>query len=433
MLLSANMRLDFIVDILLVTAIFEKIRYSVFDLFTVIAIAFVFAVGIMALRNKIILRDSSIKVLYFSKIAIFFLYIMQIMLVVFDGRDAIFDQYYKGLLVHGVSNVFLVLATIYYLSIYSKIDTDTLLKKFAKVGFVNIVYNVIQYFNRDIDDIIFIKTLHSSVSRYGTDAYGSGVGRLTGLFTDSNNNAAFLILYFMIVFILMKGTKGKKSFLLYLLLMVTALELVLTYSRTGWLGIAFCIVCIFFKEGLLKNTKLLVVIVAGIMLGIYAYNNIFVFHEIMTARLAGLGAENSHLVAARDTLGIIAQSPIFYILGVGINCLSVHYEVLYGRVGMKAHSLYLQALCETGVIGLFLTLLFWGTLFYMSYKASKSENKLYGIPISVIGFLIINLTYDSAFQSLSFWVLTLVVITYRDKYLDFLSKKSSTNELEYRR
>ncbi|SEQ24271.1 O-Antigen ligase [Lachnospiraceae bacterium RM5] len=410
--------IDFMIDILLILAMFEKIQYSVFKLFDLLAIVFVMVVGLILLRDKVLIRDNNIKIFTLAKLALLFLYVLQGSIVLIDGSADIFDQYYKGILTSGIMNTFVVFCTTIYLSVYYKTGIEQLLIKFAKIGGINIIYNVIQYFNRNIDDTIFIRILHSSVSRYGTDAYGAGVGRLTGLFTDSNNNAAFLLIYFIVIYILIKDSIGKKRFFLNCLLVLSGLELILTYSRTGWLGLAFCIVFIMFKEGLFKNIKLVLLIIVGFALGIYAYQNSFVFNQVMTARLSGLNGENSHLEAARNVLGIIQQSPIYLLIGVGVNCLSVHYEALYGRVGMKAHSLYLQVLCEEGIVGLILTLIFWGMLFYMTYKVAMCEKKLYGLPIIVATFLVMNLTYDSAFQPIYFWILTLAIIAYREKVLD---------------
>lgn len=411
--------LDFFIDFLLIAAIFEKIQYSLFTLFDILSIIFVVCICVLGLTKKIILRDSKIKILYVAKLLMLVLYILQGVLILVDGRAEMFDQYYKGMLVSGVLNIFVVLTTIYYMSVFCEISTNNLFKKFVRIGSINVIYNVIQYFNQNIDYTLFVRLLRSSVTRYGTDAYGAGIGRLTGLFTDSNNNAAFLLIYFMIVFIVMRETKsGKKRAIYYLLLAITSLELILTYSRTGWLGMAVCVAFIFFKEGLFKNIKLVLLIIFGISVGIYAFKNSFVFHQVMTARVSSLNSNNSHLVAARDVLGIVNQSPVFYFIGVGINCLSVYYEVLYGRVGMKAHSLYLQVLCESGIIGLVLTFMFWGIIFIMAYKVSKTEFKFYGIPIVVFCFLIINLTYDSAFQPIYYWILAMTIIPYKERCLD---------------
>ena len=413
--------IDLMIDILLIFALFEKIQYSVFKLFDIISILFVLMVGFVFYKYKVIIRDNNIKLLIVAKVALLLLYVSQGILVSIDGRDEILDQYFKGMLTSGVKNTLFIVCAIIYISVYYKASIRQLLIKLAKIGSINIVYNLLQLFITNIDEIIFKGILHSSVSRYGTDAYGAGVGRLTGLFTDSNNNAAFLLLYFVVIYMLLKESTGKKRVFLIVLLLSCSLELILTYSRTGWLGFVFCVFLILLKEGFFQNTIFVIFIIIGIGLGLYFYQNSFVFHQVMTARLSGLNENNSHLEAARNVFEIVEQSIIYPLIGVGINCLSVHYEALFGRVGMKAHSLYLQVFCESGIIGLTLTLLFWGLLFYCSYKAYKVDEKVFGIPMIVATFLVINITYDSAFQPMFFWVLILAIVSYKEKVLDHIN------------
>lgn len=408
-----NKQINWIFVLLLITAIFEKIQYSSFKLYTIIGFVFIGLMVVHSSTNTYKAEKVEVRLIFF-KLTLFAIYCLQGIWVMVDGSSDIYDQYFKGFLTSGLYGITFDVMLILYLFHVSDLDIKRLFEKLIKIGSINIIYNLIQYVDKDIDSAIFIRFLHSDVIRYGTDVYGAGVGRLTGLFTDSNNNAAFLIIFFMIAFYLEKNTRGKKKIIYYVLMGVSALEIVLTYSRTGIIGLAICLLFIFFKEGLFRNWKLLLMILAGIALAIYTFRNNAIFNDLILARIRELGAGNSHIVAAENAIEIVKLSPIYILMGVGVNCLSVYYERLFGLVGFKAHSLYLQVFAEDGVIGLFVTLLFWVTIVIITLRAVKINKAFYVIPIIALSFLAMNITYDSAFQPICSWIIAIGVISYKE-------------------
>lgn len=389
------------------------------------------AMSIIIKRKQFIIHSRKIAI-YYVLLAMHLLFYFIQFIFIDHSNINVMDQYPKGLVVV-VVNFAISTFIIVSIDIYSNIiNLYMLLKILRNIGMINILYNVIQIIFPEID-FYFILLTRSTVSRYGVEKYGGSIGRLTGLFTDSNNNAAFLVLYFWIVFCLIKlkqsdGIKGGTFD--YCLMFLCVLEVVMTYSRTGIIALAISMGIIFLKEGLFKNKILMTFCIFIVALLIYLYFNSEVFYDIISVRLSGIInlRNNTHFRLATTALEVFMGKFSTIAFGVGFNCLSCYYGILIHDFTMKAHSIYLQTLAEEGIIGFSLLIARYALLICMltkSYKKTvkRSEKNFWFYFISMVFvFYIMNATYDSAVQGMFSWIVFLVLFAesapYSQKYYE---------------
>lgn len=188
-------------------------------------------------------------------------------------------------------------------------------------------------------------------------------GRLLSTFFDPNFTGAFLSLTFALGF-----TKiGKVSFrLLFPIMLILALAILLTFSRSSWMLLGI-IILVF---GFFKKPSLILVSIA---LGLSAY---LIVPRIQT-RIAGITdpADSAHfrILSWKNTLEIVSEN-IF--TGIGFNAFryaQVEFgffswqDPLGGHAGAGSDSSLLLVLATTGVVGLFLYICIFGYLLYHAY------------------------------------------------------------------
>ena len=340
-------------------------------------------------------------------------------LVIIDHGDAFLSQYIKGL-------IELLLFILVFLGIYQflllkskRVSMVEFLDLVCIVGAVNVGYNIIQLVNNDVDSQ-FVELIHSEVTRYGLDEYGH-LGRLTGLFTDSNNNGAFLVLTIIIIlyrFRVNTNVSNQYKLALYVLMVLSSIMLVLTFSRTAWIGMFVFLVMYFVHYSFTSRLKLLVIGSIIVIVGMYYYNVSPDFSSVINERLKTISITNfendSHFSVMIEAINIWFSSTIVFVFGTGINCLSVYYQNYYNRAGYKAHSYYLQNFSELGLLGGIIVIAFLAHLFRIARASNNKDISFFGKAL-LISFAFMNFTYDSMVQPLFYIViLTIIMGSFQD-------------------
>lgn len=215
-------------------------------------------------------------------------------------------------------------------------------------------------------------------------------------FPHPNVFAGFLLFNIFIIYFLLKKSKGDEKILLYLLLFVSFLAFVLTFSRSAFLAI-FGGLLVYFT---LSNLKIDLKKMGFIALLIVVVFSFFDLNSVFLSRANLIGSESSS--ERIELLRVSKYMVLDNYLGVGVgNFTDVMQEYSQDKLMpwefQPVHNIYMLILNEQGILSLFLYLF----LFYYiaSYLlAKKTDFNLILISIG-FSFLIIGF-FDHYFISL---------------------------------
>jgi putative inorganic carbon (HCO3(-)) transporter len=244
-------------------------------------------------------------------------------------------------------------------------------------------------------------------------------GRIFSTFENSNAYAQVIVMmapFFVSVFLSAKGFKKKLIFLLAFLPLM--LSLVMTLSRTGWLGFAVSVLVFLF---LVRKSLILLLI----LLGILAYPFL---PEFIQRRLASITNLQDSSTSTRFDI-IKTMWPMikdFWLTGLGlgheaIQNITLRYTIYTKTVPLHFHNLYLQVWLETGILGILSFLGFIANLLKRALRViyDKDEdpylqNTLKAGIASICGALTISLAEHAWFYlrvMLIFWLVIGLMIT----------------------
>ncbi|WP_213974755.1 O-antigen ligase family protein, partial [Tepidanaerobacter acetatoxydans] len=201
--------------------------------------------------------------------------------------------------------------------------------------------------------------------------------------------------------------KFRQKFLLTIVLGISTLCLVLTFSRGAWLGLAVAVLAF----ALIKEPKLLILL---LILAILAP---MFLPSVVTNRIASIGSLEDSSNAYRITIWIAALRMMknYWLNGVGLGSTafaSVYRDyMIAGASAIHAHNLYLEVGLEMGILGLFalLWMAFRGFSEALIYVESNSKMSfvLAGIVAGLVGHLFHGL-FDYVWYSprivMAFWM-----------------------------
>ena len=409
----------------LLTSVLEKLSYNIAgwgcNIYTMATpIVFVFLVISYCMQGKKILINQYTK-MFFGYYVIYILYVL-FQFVIIDADAATRTQCLKGL-IELLVNFCAFINVVMFLGIYEDgLNFNQVAETFLYITFLNEVYCLVQYIIPDIDAII-IDFLNSEAKRYGMDAYGS-VHRTTGFFIESNFNGAFLVMGFINALYLIgvynrNSIRSKKIFAS----VVGILALVfcfMTLSLTSYIGLAafaFYKLCKSrwkYKKRILGG---LFVLVVTIIL-VYLFND--TVRTVVNVKLSIFSSfeklqNSSHFRIAIEAIEIYAMSFRNIIFGTGLNCLNVQFQKVFGYSMMKAHSYYLQNLCELGIIGVGIV------VYYIKLLLKKNVNKMDESSLQevmIFTMLMMNFTYDSFFRPFNIiFIIYALLINKNRKYV----------------
>jgi hypothetical protein len=404
--------------ILLFTTILEKLQWTILGLRCNIFMLYGIVFCILTfLTKRVKFRSTNRKILLVFLLELFYI-ICQTPLIIFSDYD-LQSQFLKGMAFFSAESFILIFMT-RYIENTKNITFNDIIKYVYGISICNIVYCIIQRFNPDIDNIL-VTFFQSTVTRYGLDLYGA-LGRITGLFTDSNNNGVFLVFTFCIAIYLynISYENHRKGFAHfgYLLASLSSLVLiVMTFSRTASIGIMVVILMMTFHYNLNKKVQLFILF----FIGMYIFSSYYLTNDYFAAmiddRLSSMDINeifnNSHVSVLLAAFSIYFSSILIFLFGTGYNCLHIYYTLFTQFPDFKAHSYFVQTLVELGIPGLIICL----SLFVILFKIISSGNKYPALRqkcflmrcILISGF-IMNCTYDSFNQPSLFIVLALFMV-----------------------
>ncbi len=170
---------------------------------------------------------------------------------------------------------------------------------------------------------------------------------------------------------------NKNKFWLMLWL-IGAFGLLLSLSRSGWIGLFFALLTYIFFAGN-KKTRLLLGALA-LVAGLTVYANPFL-KERLTAPLQGEKSSTSRLTLWQSGIAAIKESPIF---GLGLGGYAREYKRIIQDQSLPnhnyPHNIFLNFWTETGILGLFSVLII---IFSAIYKGLTDHKNLIGLSVAI--------------------------------------------------
>lgn len=163
-----------------------------------------------------------------------------------------------------------------------------------------------------------------------------------------------------------------------MLWLIGAFGLLLSLSRSGWIGLFFALLTYIFFAGN-KKTRLLLGALA-LVAGLTVYANPFL-KERLTAPLQGEKSSTSRLTLWQSGIAAIKESPIF---GLGLGGYAREYKRIIQDQSLPnhnyPHNIFLNFWTETGILGLFSVLII---IFSAIYKGLTDHKNLIGLSVAI--------------------------------------------------
>ncbi|HRN96404.1 MAG TPA: O-antigen ligase family protein [Candidatus Levybacteria bacterium] len=245
-----------------------------------------------------------------------------------------------------VSSLYLVRLTMYLLlipivsSLFSKKDVSWILSVIALSIGVIVVGGLAQYFlYPDLRNLMYL----------GWDEH---LYRVFSSFLDPNFASVIFVILFWIVVILTQQKKQKDflSYVWYVLVVLTSIAILLTYSRTGyvaWVGSILVFVMI------TRKIKFFLILIACMLLGIVFLPKNLQSEGVNLFRTASVF---SRIESYQTAFSIVQKNPVF---GVGFNTyryaqeknISQQNSISRSHAGAGVSNSYLFVLATTGIVG----------------------------------------------------------------------------------
>ncbi len=266
------------------------------------------------------------------------------------------------------------------------------------------------------------------------EAVRMGFGAVLGL--HGNNLADFYIATYPLI---LAYTFAKKNLLLITALVLSLVTVGILYSRSAYAVVIVCTALFFLVS---RRAVWIPAISAAVFMG---YS--LIPQSIVQRALTGLDSTNLNDVSAGRTSDIWAPllneylgQPLKMIFGsgrYGIMSTDAFIDGVILRVN-HAHSMYLDMIMDSGIIGLAFFLIFFALIFYgfvKSHPQIKDRNFLhimYGVEISMVAFMFRGISDSFFFPALTNTYLWIVMaiglsITYMYKNKDGLQEAQVSN------
>jgi len=296
--------------------------------------------------------------------------------------------------------VFVLFAIVLQNAVTTKKHTDTLIYLLVAVGAIVGIYGIYQYvFGAD-----------GAEAWLDVDMFDTFSTRVYSTLENPNVLAEYLLLIIPLAAVGVLTSKSQSGKIYSAIAAgIMVLCMLLTYSRGGWLGLIFA-VAVFLV--LMDRRFIILGIIAAIAL-------LLVLPESVMSRFTSIGNTSDGSTSYRLAIwmGTLAMLMDYWFCGIGPG--SSAFNMVYPSYSYNAataqhsHNLYLQIVCDSGVVGIviFVALLFvfFKTTCGALSRATDRSNRLRLIAVisGMLGFLLQGMT-DFSFYNyrvmLIFWV-----------------------------
>jgi len=276
----------------------------------------------------------------------------------------------------------------------------------------NALYGVVQYvlgtrFDVNLDryliDPFFPGSASSGLNLYATVAVTQPDGtvirepvyRITALTNDPNHIGVMLAIPIVIVLALATEAVRKRALALACLAVALTGALALSQSRSGLVGLAagLLFLAATLRTRLVRGPLAWPALAALVVGAVVILTRLDYWRGVLSKRLNPDTPGSSIHTKIYDTIpDVLGNHPLF---GLGLNTFARYYEGISGRVGFGPHSLYVQALTETGLLGaagVVILLAFTGRCLYRAWVAGEQAIAA-GLGAAIVATLAANVFY----------------------------------------
>ncbi|MBR4030868.1 MAG: O-antigen ligase family protein, partial [Clostridia bacterium] len=299
--------------------------------------------------------------------------------------------------------VYIAFMLVYYLIVRLINSKEKLVKAFSLLTVASLVcslYGIYQYFNPAELQVWQDSEMFSEIS-----------GRIVSFFENPNVYGEYLILIIMINVALFATLKRPLLKICTLILLaLSGLCMILTYSRGCWIGIALAVALFLF---IYSKKVFLLFAVLGVV-------GLFFLPESVMTRLLSIGnlADSSTSYRVYIWQGTMNMLKDFWVTGIGVGTSAFnHVYPIYAFGAISAphpHNLYLLLLSEMGILGLLvfvvLMIMMLKKLFVTANKSKDKTISAYSAALfsALVGFLVQGI-FDNVWYNyrvfLLFWII----------------------------
>lgn len=297
-------------------------------------------------------------------------------------------QFAKGFVIWGLWMA-VAIAAVVHLTARGRELYGRALTAFIAGFAVNAVYGVVQYvlgtrFDVNLDEYLidpfFPGSASSGLNLYATVAVTQADGtvvrepvyRITALTNDPNHIG--ILLTIPIVLVLALATDAIRRHALALASLAVALTgaLALSQSRSALVGLVagLLFLAVTLRTRLVRGPLAWPAVIAGAVGVLVIVSRLDYWRGVLDKRLNPDTPGSSIHTKIYGTIGdVLSDHPLF---GLGLNTFAEYYEDVTGRIGFGPHSLYVQALTETGLLGaagVLVLLVFTGSCLLRTWRA----------------------------------------------------------------
>lgn len=231
-----------------------------------------------------------------------------------------------------------------------------------------------------------------------------GECRVAGFLVDPNAYGGLLVLVLMLHLLTRSGRPLVQGMAGTLLTATLAMGVLLTYSRSAWIGLAAALVIILLlRPSAAFRLALVALLAIGVVLWLFGSDYLDVMHD-MAFREAQV---ESRVVSMQDALAMLNESPA---IGIGLGVYGEHE-------GMIIHNTPVWILTECGLLGLIVFMGFAGWFVLrgrMAYLATNARNKpmVLALVLGHIAMLGLSLGIEALYQRHWWMLMALIASSY---------------------
>jgi len=194
-----------------------------------------------------------------------------------------------------------------------------------------------------------------------------------GIFANPNEMAYCLVILIPVAVMLARGIRVPLRLLTWLMVAVFTVAIYLSFSRGSLIGLAAVGAYMGFRQkSALARAAVIGLVLAGALAGSLYWSRDAGFKDVEAD-----ANFQERLTTYQVAWAMYSHSLVF---GVGLNCSSIAWPLyaptpqLSHHKWLITHNTFIEALSETGTVGFFFLISFFGAVLFRAWKSSRNEN-----------------------------------------------------------
>lgn len=226
-----------------------------------------------------------------------------------------------------------------------------------------------------------------------------GIWRAGGAYFDPNIWATMLLLGFMFsLYMFNKNKEVNRKLFYFFSIGLIGSGIILSFSRSGFLVFSFLIILLILEKWKVKGIAASLIILLTLVTLIYTLPYFVRYKTILNAIIRGEFLD----LSMRERINLLKLSLQLFkkhpITGIGIGNFLEYSSALSSRAKL-VHSMYLEILCETGILGAIFFVFIILNNAYRLYKLRHKNTIYYYLWYALLGIMLMGLTLSIEFHT----------------------------------